>query len=348
MRNHTSLKIYAMDSVSRASDISRSENIIIDTTSPKGLSCEQFNDSVTLVTTQKSSKAESHNRTLHTFTYNIDKEKGVMYKLELHAKSDMLSTSAILEIENTLLVSLQFASNYDGTYSSEIRFIATEDTQSIVVVTVYTAELTILMSICTNVKQNNNHSLLLQQISKNLMSISALIFDEESGLRDIFVGAGTTKGGYQVLPLTPITTNGHLIVKTDVPHGSVVYPMAISTNYAGLKTTLLGTPVIVDHTEPTLTIVSTEVKSEQIGYSSHKNESLKDVNESLKDVTLTNSSEIASFAGYKNATLVNVTDVLTTVTITFDVEDPESGVFDCFCAVGKITYFAIYVISCNA
>ena len=324
-------EIYAMDSVSHESDVCRSENIIIDTTSPEGLSCDQFNDSVTLETIQTTSKSESHNRTLYTFKYDIDILKGEMYKLAFHAQSYLLSTTAILEVGNTSIVSLQFASNHDGTYSSENRFIAEEDTQSTVVVSVYTAELSLAMSKCENVEHDGNHSIMLQQISKNLLSISAYMVDKESGIRDILVGAGTTKGGNQVLPLTPITTNGHLIVKTDVPHGSVVYPMAISTNYAGLKTTLLGTPVIVDHTEPILTIVFSKIKNEKIGYSLHNNES-------LKNVTFTNSSENNSTTRYENATIVNGTEVLTAVTVTFNVEDSESGVQDCFCAVGKKTF----------
>ena len=321
-------EMYAVDSVSHTSDISRSENVIIDTTSPEGLSCEQFNDSMTFDTIQTSSKSESHNRTLYTFTYYVDIVKGELYKLEFHAQSDPLSTSAILEVGNTSIVSLQFASNHDGTYSSENRFIAEEDTQSTVEVSVYTAELSLAMSKCENVEHNGNHSIMLQQISKNLLSISVYMVDKESGIRDILVGAGTTKGGYQVLPLTPITANGHLIVKTEVHHGSVVYPIAISTNYAGLKTTLFGTPIIVDHTEPTLTIVSSKIKNKKIGYSLHNNES-------LKNDTFTNSSENNSTTRYGNATIVNGTEVLTTVTVTFDVEDLESGVLHCFCSVGK-------------
>ena len=321
-------EMIAVDSVSHASDISRSENITIDTTGPIGVGCQQFTESNTLDAIGISSTPESHNRTLQELTYNLNLTHGNFYKLEIHAKFDMLATPAILQIGDTVSVSLQFAANDDGTFSSETRFIASEYDQTTLVIKIYTANPILSISRCQQVQLDGNSSIMAQQISKNLLSVSALMVDNESGIRETLIGAGTTKGGYQVLPLTPVTPHGHPVVHSKVPHGSTVYPTLICTNYAGLQKILFGAPITIDHTPPQIAIISSEMATE--GFERSFN-----INESSENTTFGPITDIDNLTTHGNSTFLDMTYPVSTIKVMFDADDTESGLLDCFCAIGK-------------
>ena len=330
------VEMFAVDSVWHASDVSRSENITIDTTGPIGVGCQQFTQSIVVDAMRMSSTPESHNRTLHVLTYNLNLTQGDLYKFELHATFDMIVTPAILQFGDTVSVSLQFAANDDGTFSSETRFVASEYEQSIVVIKIYTANLILSISRCQHVQLDGNSSIMAQQISKNLLSISAFMVDNESGIRETLIGAGTTKGGHQVLPLSPITPHGYLIVNSKVPHGSTVYPTVICTNYAGLWKILFGAPIIIDHTPPRITIMSSGIETEVFERSFN-------INESSENLTFDPITDMDNLTTIENTTYSNMTYAVTTIKVMFDADDTESGLLNCFCAIGKCTQI-IYLL----
>ena len=79
--------------------------------------------------------------------------------------------------------------------------------------------------------------------------------------RQVSLGAGTTKGGFQIKRLHQIHNQNNVgVIFAPFAHGTSVYLTAIAENHAGLKTVFHSDPaIIIDHTAPILTDINVAV-----------------------------------------------------------------------------------------
>ena len=331
-------QMYATDSVFHKSLVVQSEEIFIDTTPPIGLGCQKFGHDVPLYPTKTTSVLETNNRILYTLIYVANLTKDNFYKLSVHADSDVPNLYATVDIGLKHSFSLQFAINRDGTLSSEARFIAMEVNETIIKVEAGVGNIDITLSQCVLKQQNHSATVLVQQIGPSSLSLSSFMLDPESGIKEVLMGVGTTKGGYQVLPLTSVTPNGHFVINTNVHHGSVIYPTALCTNYAGLTTIFKGSPITVDHTPANVKINTAELIIGNIPLPEQKNESLGNDTVVVINVTRSNFTMTDNATSSKSMTVIDLT-------ISFAVVDPQSGVSECSCAVGNYQVFIFHMRS---
>ena len=115
----------------------------------------------------------------------------------------------------------------------------------------------------------------------------------------VLVGAGTTHGGFQIQPFTLIHGGNNGIIRADLLHGTPVYTTVITENGAGLRSVFHAKAVTIDKTVPVITNVTTVV-------------------------TETRNSSLNDFSSMS-------------VVTTWAVNDPESKVKACYCALGRKT-----------
>lgn len=108
-------------------------------------------------------------------------------------------------------------------------------------------------------------------------------------------GIGSTHGGFQYRPLSPVSGGYNGIVYANIPHGSPVHVTAIADNKAGLRSTFHSNVFTMDHTPPT-----------------------------IRNITMAVFEKVQV-----NATFLNVN-----ITTNWMTEDLESGIKYCFCALG--------------
>ena len=73
----------------------------------------------------------------------------------------------------------------------------------------------------------------------------------------VLVGAGTTKGGFQVQALKQIHGGNSGIIRADVQTGAPVYVTVIAENGAGLRSVFYAEPITMDKTAPVISNVNT-------------------------------------------------------------------------------------------
>lgn len=99
----------------------------------------------------------------------------------------------------------------------------------------------------------------VMQISPSLLSVCSRILDLESGIKTVNVGVGTTKGGFQIHPLSSVSVENHIVVEHSSPHGAELFVTAVAQNNAGLVAVFSGKKIVVDHTAPEILNVTAEL-----------------------------------------------------------------------------------------
>ncbi|XP_069134691.1 uncharacterized protein [Argopecten irradians] len=80
--------------------------------------------------------------------------------------------------------------------------------------------------------------------------------------KTFFVGAGSTRGGFQIHPLVIVPRSSTLF--TEALHGQEVHITAIAENHAGDRSHFHASPVIVDHTPPQISNTNMTINYKQI------------------------------------------------------------------------------------
>lgn len=121
------------------------------------------------------------------------------------------------------------------------------------------------------------------------------------------LGAGTSDGGFQIQSLKQYHHgSNNAIVQTNIAHGSLIHVTVIAENCAGLRSTFKANPVEMDHTVPVIDNVHSSVKFSSV------------------DSSGTSESNVIIDASWQ-------------------VNDEESGVKICFCALGiLLSTFSIH------
>ncbi|XP_033749017.1 uncharacterized protein LOC117333705 [Pecten maximus] len=113
-------------------------------------------------------------------------------------------------------------------------------------------ELRVLLDVSENLKLSNNTDghVIVRQVSSSELHVNVNVLDKESGIKDIFVGAGSTRGGFQIHQLVPVPSSSNILLFTEALHGQEVYITAIVENHAGDRSHFHSRSVIMDHTPP--------------------------------------------------------------------------------------------------
>ncbi|XP_069134697.1 uncharacterized protein [Argopecten irradians] len=122
----------------------------------------------------------------------------------------------------------------------------------------------LLIDVSDNITLTNNtdNSVIVRQVSPSELHVTVNVLDEESGIKNIFVGAGSTRGGFQIHPLVIVPWSSTLF--TEALHGQEVHITAIAENHAGDRSHFHASPVIVDHTPPQISNTKMTINYKQI------------------------------------------------------------------------------------
>ncbi|XP_033747031.1 uncharacterized protein LOC117332255 [Pecten maximus] len=97
---------------------------------------------------------------------------------------------------------------------------------------------------------NTDSFVIVRQISPSELNVSINVLDDESGIKNIYVGAGSTRGGFQNHPLVSVLSLSNIILFTEALHGQAVHITAISENHSGDRSHFYASPIMMDHTPP--------------------------------------------------------------------------------------------------
>ena len=297
--------VTAVDSAGHVSKTVMSPPILVDSTPPVGFVCSNFSD-ITLNVTWDGDLTTNQTNSVKSAKLkgSIDVEQDAYIKIRV--SKSIHNGNFVSEMNIFFKVGGMFApSNFqlidNGTRIQALySFIAIQsenlDIEILTKKYIFLSQTDVSIFSCNDINQAVDSTVLtVQHIIPSLVSVCARVVDPESDLVGIKIGAGTTKGGFQIQPLKSTSLHFHELIETDVPHGTPVFITVTAKNSAGLTSVFQSNPLIIDHTPPSI---------------------------SKADLTLGYASE-----GNSNTTV--------TADVTWIVRDEESGVNCCWCALGE-------------
>ncbi|XP_021360606.1 uncharacterized protein LOC110455039 isoform X2 [Mizuhopecten yessoensis] len=116
----------------------------------------------------------------------------------------------------------------------------------------------LLLNVSENVTRSNqiDDAVIVRQVSPSELVVTINVLDEESGIKAIYVGAGSTRGGFQLHPLVLVSSLSNILLYTKTPHGQVVHVSAIVENHAGDRGHFHSRAITMDHTPPMISNAS--------------------------------------------------------------------------------------------
>ncbi|WAR31812.1 LOW QUALITY PROTEIN: hypothetical protein MAR_034354 [Mya arenaria] len=290
--------VKAIDAAGHESDLIASPGVIIDPTPPKGYNCDQFEDTgfIDFLDVSKDNWTK-------TIVAQLDKD--AVYRIEGSIENAFVD-SVILQI-NRFITRIQTFLNHQQVTEFSYTFVSNQRVAHNITLSVDNHNNinnilgTIVLQKCSSIIENKTKALHVRQIRHDSVAVTAMIQDKESDLKMVQIGAGTTPGGFQIQPLTPIHVDIMSgIIKGHLGHAMKLYTTVIAENHAGLASVFQSTePIIIDHTSPIITDV-----------------------EALATVVYVNESgEIASRVQ---------------VIATWNALDDESNIKHCTCSIGML------------
>ncbi|XP_053376618.1 uncharacterized protein LOC123534121 [Mercenaria mercenaria] len=306
--------VKAEDNARHTSDIVISKGVTIDTTPPKGYRCLNY-----ALTEQNTKYIRNKEDNMIEIQENLTVNE--LYKIFGNITYNEIKTPKIIIHIDRFHMALPMARKHDGSLSFEYSFLASSSgvfNISLEMEHFHNVTVSVALSKCNKVIEDMDTAVLLQQISRSSVAVNIVVIDRESSLYRLAVGAGTTFGGFQIQPLSPVHhRNKHGLIYANIPHGSPVYVTAVVENLAGLSAVFHATPITIDHTSPSIGDLEGSIRSWQ----------------------------------------VNVTgkyEYYSTVTAHWKVSDDESGIKYCLCCLGhgpelydiQQTWLSQYETSC--
>ena len=247
--------VKAIDSAGLESDVVSSLPFGVDTTPPTAFRCDS---EITVASGYTKINGS------FTWTQNVSFIKGGFYKLSLNTVGLSESGKVTFHL-GTSFHSLPLIRSYDGNYSSEFSFESPySGVHPISVAGVHIiskssdGNATIAISQCISKQVTTDGAVAITQTSRNQIAVDIKVHDEESGIKNIQVGVGTTRKGFQVRPLQKATSMYKVLVDVDLPHASPLYATVVAENHAGLRQDFSTAGVFVlDHTPPKITNLTT-------------------------------------------------------------------------------------------
>ncbi|KAL3857352.1 hypothetical protein ACJMK2_012028 [Sinanodonta woodiana] len=246
-----SATVHAIDAAGHSSNYVSSPNFTVDSTKPEGFHCNTF--------------VSVGNATIFKSNNSMNLTRDTFYHLKLGSSGYPKFGRLTVSIGRHEMF-LHLMKHHNGSFETELNFMSPYSGET--TLTFYTEDenvtgaLQIQLSKCTNMTLAPTFSPLdIKQIGPDLISVCLKVWDPESGVKSVLVGAGTTKNGFQIQPLSPMPTENHIFLTVDVRHATPVYITAMTWNHAGILSIFTSDPIIIDHTAPVINNVTPSVKA---------------------------------------------------------------------------------------
>ncbi|KAK7496758.1 hypothetical protein BaRGS_00011967, partial [Batillaria attramentaria] len=253
--------VKAMDKAGLKSEPAESRAILIDVTAPEGVTCNSYQLEEEKTLSYSSTTSFVHNSYEAAFQVSSSDPDELM-KIAILASEMQPGAVGYVTVED-LKMPIYFKYAQSGVATAEHVFMASgggNKTISVEVQAKPRSKLVAGLYRCNATSVSEDDSVTIHQMSQYAVSVCARIRDKESGLKSILAGVGTTPGGLQVRPLTPVGHSGHALVSVHLQHGLPVYATVHAENHAGQWSRFISRPVIMDRTPPELEDVKVSLR----------------------------------------------------------------------------------------
>lgn len=317
--------VSAFDAVGHRSEKIYSRDILIDTTPPEMSVCQEYSVLQTKVIKHLNRLEGPY---VGYIQRNLSLKAYTTYEITVNFYNTTGLNTANLQIDTEALT-LFLTTNVNRSRSSTFEFRHNELDKTVDVMLLLPrqyvdASLEITFSKCVSEEHSSvGAAVTLHQLGPSALSIHNLIHDDESGIYEVLVGTGTTRGGFELRELSPLSKYSHTVIFLEVQHGNPVYVTCIGINAAGSRSVFYSNPIIIDHTPPTVQIVSLQLLDRQVETSDNIT--------TLNNTRLYNMSSSENSTSYHIVNFVNTTDL----NITFKFKENESTIEYCLCMMSE-------------
>ncbi|XP_021374355.1 uncharacterized protein LOC110463804 [Mizuhopecten yessoensis] len=256
--------VKARDAAGFESDLVYSPRALFDSTPPVHID---------ITTVSVTEKVASTNGTLYWMKELDDVTGPTVYRLYISSANITSSNLFEVSFENQKQLHSVIMETI-GTYTVAISFTSSpfyKGNRSISVLAhdmpIYAEiDLTLLTSDDVTVTGQTNNVIDVQQVSTTELQINGNIIDAESGIRDIYVGLGSNRGGFQMYPLLHVSSSYNILLPVEAPHGQPVHVTITTVSQAGCWSHFHSRPVIMDHTAPIIsnTLMTTTFSVDEV------------------------------------------------------------------------------------
>ncbi|KAK7473968.1 hypothetical protein BaRGS_00034797 [Batillaria attramentaria] len=235
----------------------RSAPILIDTTPPEGVACQEYQLLATETMVYTKTSSFLHDK-YHTEFQLERSAKTELIKVTIFGDGLEPGADGYVSVEE-LKMPLYFKYTISGNATAEHvlnRPASDNKTLTVMVEGNPGAILSAKLYRCSEMTSSVNESVTIHQMSEFDVSVCARVHDKESEIRSMHVGVGTTPGGLQVQPLTRVGYSGHMVINVQVQHGMPLYATVIAENHAGRRSRFISHPITIDRTPPAITEVN--------------------------------------------------------------------------------------------
>ncbi|XP_067670393.1 uncharacterized protein [Haliotis asinina] len=258
------IAVRAVDAAGLHSGTALSPSVLIDTSAPKAFQCTSFLDRNVNSTALTFQSLRYVSAQLDAFEYL---QKDQFYRITVKGELDIRVSRVIFTVGN-LQVPAKFEDTFSGVQASH-SFLASHTGLSNISILITGTNLSdtfdVMLGNCQNLSvTDSTNGITVRQIRPSVVAVCARVMDQESGIRSVWLGAGTSKGGYQIRALSPTSVSNHEMIWVSEPHGSPVHVTVMAENNAGFRTIFTSKPITVDHTPPDMS-VSAETMEYAVG-----------------------------------------------------------------------------------
>ncbi|XP_062589946.1 uncharacterized protein LOC134251560 [Saccostrea cucullata] len=316
-------RVRAFDAMDHHSQYVNSNPIKIDNTPPVGIKCKSF-EKIEFQVSSITNNTDIYNMKKKMVNGVFTATKNEIYKILIKLPGRLQFSTLKLHIGNKTML-LYTSQTADSSTSAEHEFLSSNDGPVNLRFKVASRKdipdesISVRLQHCS-LSEVSTNPLTVRQINPGTLSVCSFIFDPESGVENVLVGAGTTRGGYQVRLLSPFSKSNHGLIHTDAPHGSRIYLTAIARNYADLSS-MFQSEITLDHSAPILKILNVDVRNFAIGQDL---DFLNDTDQGAAE------NDTTIIPGEPTRTIRKHTEV----TVTWNVTEEETELLSCYCSVG--------------
>ena len=280
--------VRAFDAAGQQSSTAWSPPILVDVTPPEGISCHQYRQeaetNLTLTPQTSSFRSELYEASLEV---NLPPASLGLLKVVVTANSLRPGARGAVTVDDVTMPLVFRSNSLDKSSTAEHVLMlgpgALGQTQRVAVTVRGNAGASVTARVSTCPREgadgdgdvdssvsaasssgsDHRHetaAVTLRQVSLSTLSVLGTIVDEESSVMSLQVGVGSTPGGLQVEPLTPVGpgSGGQALVLvrdvSHVQHGSPLFAVVRAQNHASLAWAhFLSAPVVFDTSPPALT-----------------------------------------------------------------------------------------------
>ncbi|XP_046569942.1 uncharacterized protein LOC124278267 [Haliotis rubra] len=254
------IAVRAVDAAGLHSGTAESPSVLIDTSATKAFQCTSFLDRKLNFTSTKYQHLRYDSIQLHASGHL---QKSTFYQITVLGDLDIHTTNVIFTV-GKLHIPAMFEQKIEETQASH-NFLAPNSGLTNISISItgtnVSETLQVTLSQCQNlVETNSENGIIVWQIRPSVVAVCARVIDQESGTRSVWLGVGTSKGGYQIRALSPTSVSNHEMILVEEPHGSPVHVTVMAENNAGLRTIFTSKPITIDHTPPMIQFVSSNLE----------------------------------------------------------------------------------------